>query len=204
MDEPKSPEEKLLRLIRRKNRQPAGKGEARPAIFLNGILNKVKQKKDRVINAAFIFLQRGLPIIVLILFGYALYEFAAARHDINTILKGASPASAAANPQETPAVDVKPYSYYQQEFNSRDIFESPINKKPEEPNPAPSIPELTKNLRLVGIVLDREGEAIIEDLEVKQVFFLRKGDRIRDATIDEIKESKVILTYHDQRVELTQ
>ena len=53
-------------------------------------------------------------------------------------------------------------------------------------------------------MLDKTSEAIIEDMEAKQTFFLRKGERIKDAIVDEIQESKVILLYGDQRVELVQ
>ena len=60
-----------------------------------------------------------------------------------------------------------------------------------------------KRLKLVGVVLDQEPQAIVENRRTRQTLFLRRGDRVEGAVVKEILEGKVILTYAGQSVELT-
>jgi hypothetical protein len=61
-----------------------------------------------------------------------------------------------------------------------------------------------KNLKLVGVVLDGSPVVIIEDLKSKETLFMRKGDSVYGAVVDDIQEGKVIFSYQEQWVELTQ
>ena len=64
--------------------------------------------------------------------------------------------------------------------------------------------DLSKTLRLVGIVLDAQPKAIIERIAQKETVFLSKGETVEGAVLEDILEDKVILSYQDEKVELTQ
>ena len=195
-----SPEEKLLKLIRRKDR---------PASAEDSITKQrsrslgISQKEDS--GNIFKLLEKIFLWIVALLLVYIAYEFLFMRHNVNVILKETelTPTEIVLNEAVLP--EPKPDTYYTEPIQQRDIFGSSIyGSKTEDSKMTINLPELTKNLRLVGIVLGDTSEAIIEDLELKQTFFLHKGESIKNAIVDDIQESKVILLYGSQKVELVQ
>ena len=195
-----SPEEKLLKLIRRKDR---------PASAEDSITKQrsrslgISQKEDS--GNIFKLLEKIFLWIVALLLVYIAYEFLFMRHNVNVILKetALTPTEIVLNEAVLP--EPKPDTYYTEPIQQRDIFGSSIyGSKTEDSKMTINLPELTKNLRLVGIVLGDTSEAIIEDLELKQTFFLHKGESIKNAIVDDIQESKVILLYGSQKVELVQ
>lgn len=209
MHEHTTPEERLLKLIRKKDAHPAKEAAGKQGS------SKAAAGKGRGVflesQKAFRFLNKFLVAACLGLLAYVGYELvfvkpqgATASRDFDTT--AIDPVVKEAPFEQIAFAQTKPYTYYTAPIEERDIFESPFSttKKIEEVKLTSSIPELTKNLRLVGIVLDSNSEAVIEDLESKQTFFLHQGDGIRGSIIDEIQESKVILRYQDQRVELVQ
>lgn len=85
---------------------------------------------------------------------------------------------------------------------TRDIFQAPW-EKPAAAAPAGSAAvELAKNLKVVGILLDAEPKAIIEDVAMKQTFFVSPGEHVGGALLEEVKEDRVILIFNEERVEL--
>ena len=114
--------------------------------------------------------------------------------------------------------EMQPFSYYSDQLEKRDIFRDVRSVVPventivnsvtaAEETPAPNLPnpmELVKNLSLVGIVVDRDPMAIIEDQQSKETLFLHLGGQINEAIVEKIEKGKVILNFHGQRVELTQ
>jgi len=110
--------------------------------------------------------------------------------------------------KEPAAADYEPYRAL---FESRDIFAVPYEK--EVIVPAPKLPaseptltpalDLDKKFHLVGIVIDRENpQAIIEDVEEGESFFLNVGDRLGDAILKKISEDRVVFQAQGQEVEL--
>ena len=101
------------------------------------------------------------------------------------------------------AVAVPPFDTYKQTMAGRDIFQAPW-EKPVETATASGISgiELTKQLKLVGIVLDKDPKAIVEDLATQQTFFVSPGERIGNAVVQEIRQDKVILIFGQEKVEL--
>ena len=59
-----------------------------------------------------------------------------------------------------------------------------------------------KDLKLVGILLDGEPKAVIEDLKKNETLFLSPGQSLGNAVLQEIQEGKVVFVYQGQRVEL--
>jgi hypothetical protein len=100
-------------------------------------------------------------------------------------------------------VEAKPFEFYAGKIEGRDVFEAPW-EKPALDSQAPADPALglSKRLKVVGILLDEDPKAIIEDLETKQTFFLSPKERMGDIVVDEILEDKVIVIFNEEKVEL--
>ena len=94
---------------------------------------------------------------------------------------------------------------YQNQIQKRDLFKASLEeKKNSQAQSGAYLSELTKDLKLVGILLDQHPQAMIKDLKTNQTMFLNQGQQIDGATVADILEGKVILNYQDQRVELVQ
>ena len=105
-------------------------------------------------------------------------------------------------PQWKPA---RSFEEYASQMQGRSIFQSPSErKKTPMLSPAVNVSEVTKNLKLAGIVLDKDPQAIIKDVQTNQNVFVHRGGRINGAVVEEILEGKVILNIQNQRVELLQ
>jgi hypothetical protein len=65
-----------------------------------------------------------------------------------------------------------------------------------------TIKELSANLRLAGIALTPDLQAMIENKETNETLFLKKGDIINRLTIQEIFADRVILSYEGETIEL--
>ncbi len=207
MHEHITPEERLLKLIRKKTPHSSGDGK-------DSAVKSVKRPQNlKGLGSRGVFgaVNKFFMAVCVLLAGYIGYEFLIVK---NTVLTEAPESKTTVSDsaakemilQPESLLQAKPYTYYTAPIEERDIFETPFSptKKVAETQVVSNIPELTKNLRLVGIVLDGNSQAIIEDVEAKQTFFLHQGEGIRGSVIDEIQESRVILLYQDQRVELTQ
>ena len=105
--------------------------------------------------------------------------------------------------------DPKPFAEYAAVFEARDIFESPFEKEAitpvEEPRPVETVApvkDLTNDFLLVGIVIDDDPRAIIEDIQNQETLFLSVGEHLGEAVIKEIHEGRVVLDYQGNEIEL--
>lgn len=203
MQEHQTPEERLLKLIRHKERHPL-KGEVatKAKDTASPVKGNLVESKDE--KKIFRLVERVLLGLAVVLVVAILYEFLLTGHNAATLLKEPQTKEKDVIADEFASLEPKPSTYYTAAMKERDIFASPLAGKKSDHITTTSIPELAKRLRLVGIVLDNTSEAIIEDVETNQTFFLHKGERIKDAIVDDILESKVILLYGNQKVELVQ
>lgn len=200
-----SPEERLLRLIRQNKTvapQAAAAGKRGPAAESVALSGFSGEGFFAVIDKFLIFVSIGLCV-------YIAFEFFFFKRDVKMAMQNLPAGNERGISEEIKAASPKPYSFYAQQIEQRDIFESPLYQNPNKSDNTPavfsSMPELTKNLKLVGIILQEGGsEAVIEDLESQQTFFLKKGDNLKSAVVDDIQKSKVILLFNNQKVELVQ
>ena len=202
-----SSEEKLLKLIRRKDQhgKPTAEKEvdkgkaASQGSFLSGLKISDQDWLTRINN-----------VLMLVVCISAVYFFAKTfwinqkqADELSFEDKGAivEPVT-----QNNLAVEQKPLDYYLSIVEKRNIFNTsfePAAAK-KEAMPTQAIQEDPRNsLRLVGIVMDQKPQAIIEDSQSKETFFLFKGDKINEVLIEDIFENKVVLSYGGQRFELT-
>ena len=80
-----------------------------------------------------------------------------------------------------------------------------LDKEPDivaEEKPSASKEELSKDLTLLGIVTGDENQAVIEDKGADKSYFLYRGDTFKDFTVYDIEDSKVILDYKGEKIEL--
>ena len=63
--------------------------------------------------------------------------------------------------------------------------------------------EMDSKLRLQGIFVGTNPQAIIEDTKSKQVYFLSPGERIGEIELKELLPGKVKLDYYGQETELS-
>ena len=207
-------EEKLLKLIRKKEQSnKTGKKRGILQEFLFG---------TEGFDGSFKFLNRFFIILIclslLIIFSKLLFvkestiEFSAP--------KGKE--SVDKEPSELHLAIPEPFESYDEIIKKRNIFEfeTEESKQPSEVVPSPEAPpspppppepvaqttiqDVTRNLKLVGIVLTKEPEAVVEDSEKNETLFLHKGDQVNGAAIEEIKEGLVVFTLNGQRMEWTQ
>lgn len=205
-EHPVTSEEKLLRLIRKKNHEglsaasPPGPGAA-----LKPMTDQAPQPKKAVdsLGAAIRVLaglSAGMLVFILVKYGTAKPQEIKIAPVVPQAQESPEAVAAAEEPTD---LAVQPFESYQRAMEGRDIFQAPWEKPVEDlPAAGGSASELSKQLKLVGILLDKDPKAILEDLATQQTFFLSPGERIGNAVVEEIREDKVILGFGKERVEL--
>ena len=90
----------------------------------------------------------------------------------------------------------------------RDLFALQTWEVKESPDPAAapmlSSAQWSANLRLVGILLGENAQAVVEDIQERQTHFLHAGDEFRDARVIAIEKDRLRLTWHGQEIVLVQ
>jgi type II secretory pathway component PulC len=64
------------------------------------------------------------------------------------------------------------------------------------------LPDLIKDLNLLGIVSGENPQVVIEDKKNQQTYYLNKDQFLGEMKVADIQENKVILEYKDKRAEL--
>lgn len=96
------------------------------------------------------------------------------------------------NTAELPSL--KPSGYYESVLAQRDIFLAPWEIKSQEIITQP-VADVRNSFKLVGIVMDKEPSAIIEDLQTGETLFLSEGGMMREAVVKQITAEKVVIEY---------
>ena len=211
MDKGTSPEEKLLRLIRGRGKKEksaeksavAVSAKKKPQLSFDFLepLNKFFRIKIMPLlgfKTLNIFLISLLAIFIVY---FVIEIFSPIKGRIKKIAD-----SVEVKGQEGLEIKInepKDYSYYYQQFAKRDIFNAPLlDKASDESGLSANVKEAIKSLKLVGIILDKEPQAIIEDTAAKSTHFLNEGDSLDKLEVKDISESKVILIYGGEEFEL--
>ncbi len=199
-------EEKLLKIIRSQKETPKSSLTTSQATQVGGTSVEGEEKSFDATK-----LLKGINFIliisILILLGYnALIYFQDDETGIHTA--GVIPRSATKKGESVDAklTELKPFDDYRLQLEQTDVFEAPWEapKDTSTKNLDTPLVELTKVLRLIGIVLDADPKAIVEDLKTKQTYFLSIGEEISGAKLKSVDEGKVTFFYNDQEVDITQ
>lgn len=202
MEKPVTSEEKLLKLIRKKDKDAKNKAQAKQDREDN---SKKLDDDEKGKGFDFISLANKLLVIVILgLVGYVVVNHLLFKKENEPVLFApVEPKGNQKQKQTTPKVkSTKSFSSYEQVIGQRDIFQSPW-EKPKVQNAfiSSTLSELKKKIKLVGIVVDEESIAIIEDVKSRETSFLTVGESISGAQIEEITEEKVVFILNDERVE---
>lgn len=99
---------------------------------------------------------------------------------------------------------MKGVAYYIGKLSARDIFHR--KPKADEPGNEPvfssKMADMTANLKLVGISMSDDPDAMIEDSNLQKTFFVKAGSMLGDLTVETIAKDKVVLKYNKEIFEL--
>ena len=205
-------EERLLSIIRKKKHpakdeqadvkkdKESGRKESESSKIRNGFNFDVLKWSNRILLAA-----------SFLIFIYIFHQYIEGRGKENVLLTSLERMKNEEKKSEkvhVPKISFpagKPFSFYQEKIQQRDIFQAPWDKPKENaPADASLTSDLNKQLKLVGILLDEDSKAIMENVQTKETVFLSVGDNIVGATLEEIREDKVIFRVNDEKVEFVQ
>ena len=157
-------------------------------------------------------LSSRVPIIegglILATIALALYSFFALRSDNKgfSLFKNGEPSTSAASVQWEELLKIaQPFENYSQRLETRDIF-SEVAVKPVvavESSPGPSqLQASVSHLKVSGILLGPSPEAVIEDTNLHQTFFLQVDEQQGDIIVKKIEKGKVSIEFMGQPYEL--
>ena len=144
-----------------------------------------------------------LTVSVALAFIYLSADFIFRRLDISQIIKKMSTVKKR-DFKEVPLPETRPFLYYLEMVQRRDIF-LPVRLKtlvnPDD-EAKKALSALLKELKLVGISWGEDPQVIIEDAKDGKTYFLKTGDTIGSFKIDVILKDKVILDSDGQKMDL--
>ncbi len=200
MDKSLTAEEKLLKVIRRKSLSSAKRQES-------GVQGQSNRRSSGGNESDALSLVNNILMIVCLVAGtYLVYQYIHKQEKEAVALQPGGQTNDKRNKFSLMNDVDRPFDEYLAMLEQRNIFEMPWEKsKPQEtPVAAAPAPQLSESIRVLGIVLDNQPQAILEDVKTSQTVFVSVGQTISDAVVEEIREGKVIFNYHGQKVELTQ
>ncbi len=163
---------------------------------LTRLKGRIKEPNLKVLNKVLI----GIAVALI---AYLIADFTIRQPDINQISKKIS-TGAGQRFKEEPKADIRPFLYYLEMVQRRNIF-SPVVLKSAESTDADAkklLVSLVGELKLVGISWSENPEAMIEDKKAKKTYFLKTGDMINKLQVEDISKDRVILSHDGKKMEL--
>lgn len=212
MEKPLSSEEKLLQLIRKKpepTAKPADSGEKKS---ISAITSTEEQtNKDKIATEKPQFNIFGVIDLVLIICSLAIAGYMISKYVLHSTaeekasvdIKGKDKDEIAA--RKLALGEAKAIGPYLEQLRERDLFQSPWQQTKTSDTKgatASTGAEALKQFKLVGVVLDKDPKAIIEDSQSKETLFVSKGQSVGSGIVEDISEGKVHIKYNGQIVEL--
>lgn len=103
--------------------------------------------------------------------------------------------------KETP-LEVKDYSQYSQAISGKNIFGQPAGGESGPSREINVLEDASNNIGLVGIVAGTNPLAIIEDKKNQKTYYLSRGESFNGYTVEEILEDRVILGCEGKTITL--
>lgn len=94
------------------------------------------------------------------------------------------------------------FSEYENIFRRRNIFEAGSARSPLASEDSPTGFDLSGRYRLVGLIVDQHPQIIVEDQTTNETTFLKPGDSLEGAVLEEIQDGRALFVYNGQRMEL--
>jgi type II secretory pathway component PulC len=195
---PITAEEKLLRLIRQKG--PVQPGNKKKIIFT--FLPPEVLLSLRSLDWIGI-LNQCVVVCCVVVAGYIGYLFF--QPPVDPLLAGNKKAAVVieTNLQGSKIFpDVKSVSYYETVLSQKDVFLAPW-EKPDVSNGTQPPADTVSNLKVVGIILDQDPKAIVENTQTSETLFLSAGEEVGGAKVESIFSDKVVFQYQGRQFELS-
>jgi len=145
-----------------------------------------------------------LIIVVTVLLGYVAIKFFSPQQIIPEPVAKQAVADQEIFVTDIAAMKVRSFRVYEQSIKARNLFE-PLRSDDLKLDPRvmqKALPALHKRIKLIGILIDSDPKAIVEDLKEKQIHFLSKGESIGTVLLEDIQEDKVIFKYDNEKIEM--
>jgi len=99
---------------------------------------------------------------------------------------------------------MKGLAYYIGKLSARNIFnrQPKPNELSTEPVLSNKMADMTASLKLVGISMSDNPDAMIEDTKLQKTYFVKMGSMVGDLRVDLITKDKVVLKYNKEVFEL--
>jgi len=209
MDKPLTSEEKLLKHIRKKDRISQNKSEqvSHPKGLSSSKKIQLSTVNEKKTGLKWLKIVNQLLIVGVIgLVAFNIYRFLESD-------QGALPKSLITqfkNNQKEADIDLasdeqKPFDSYKSAFEQQNIFQMPWEKpkkKVKEEVPKAAV-DISSEYQLMGIVLDKNPQAIIQDIKQKQTHFLSQGEKLGEAVLKKIYEDRVLFEINGEEAELS-
>ena len=194
-----TPEEKLLKLIRKDKKpkpdtvlypEPKIQTSPHPAFF---------QKYFHSLN-----LKKTVIIIFVLSCAYLSINFIYPFFGLKKTAMPKITAKLVNGPAFTQINGIKPFEYYAGALQNRQLFTLEGSSDGQKGQTASAVagPELMKNFNLVGVIAGENAQAIIEDKLTLKTYYVNKGQSIGEFKVEDVLEGKIILSYHGQTYEL--
>ena len=138
----------------------------------NGIGVRDNSEKDNSLH--FLDAVNYLLIVLIIgLLGYVLSKYVLTDQNKLVAVNELEALDTKVTSEELMFFKPKPFEVYAERIQARDLFQSLSDKlRPDTTALEKAIPALHKRIKLIGILLDEDSKAIVEDLKEKQTHFL--------------------------------
>ncbi|TRZ94594.1 hypothetical protein D4R78_06220 [bacterium] len=206
-----SPEEKLLKLIRGQKSQqediPLIKPEEEDPVVASVYEKKrsfkpILRPRDLIKYLGLSYIKKA--VILLLVFSL-LYAVLSLLYPLFGLKKIRMPKPLPIDISENKRIikeETRPYEAYLGEIKKRNIFLNKGMAGESNINMAVASSDLVKNFNLIGIIAGSIPQAIIEDKINNKVYYLNKGQYIREFQVADILDGKIILNYEGQNYEL--
>jgi hypothetical protein len=218
-----TPEEQLLSLIeegkdfarlkhKRKRTAPLifgsiGKIRSAPVFIYKLIKSRLSRLKGGTGDASLKPVIHVLITIAIALSGYLIIDFVFGSPDISR-LEQRPLRKRQENPEGLDANIGRTFLSYLAMVQRRNVFSpimienAQIENEAEKEEIKQTIKELAGTLRLAGIALQPQAQAMIENTETNETLFLKEGDIINKLVVHDILSDRVILMYEGETIEL--
>lgn len=192
-----SPEEKLLKLIKRDNGRTVENGRKKSD------LNTMSLNGSGLVIMRRFLRPDARKIIILAFFISSLYFASTIISPYIAFRKvGLSAAKEQAPRGVNPKGEVKPFESYLEGIRGKEIFKRSAIVQ-DAGQPLANLEEnMLKDIVLIGVIADENPQAILENKKTQKTFYLRKDQMLEDFKVSDIKEGKVILEREGQMYEL--
>lgn len=196
-----SPEEKLLRLIRK----GSGKRALETAVvsapktkisFSLKDINKYRKSLNYSKIALIAFISVSLYLVSVII-----YSLIYPKKNLTPKISAYSNTAGQIEDGEEKKQQSFPIEYYKANISGRQIFGANNLELSDMPAASAEIDSI-KDINLLGIIHGDNPQAVIEDKKAGKTFYILKGQSFGEFKVEDIQDGKIIISYRGQKSEL--